>query len=128
MLTDKLDTFYYCSSELKQQGHVCNRIVVSLVVAAIRKARDILVIDSISCASENDTKVTLVKVRLALLVYMTSVLGTLTSVDAHAGYSEVKILRMLGTKWMIDVKGLANVTPADTLGSIEVANLGLPVR
>lgn len=41
MLTDTIESFFWCSAELKHQGRLRNQIIGRLVLAAIRKAKDI---------------------------------------------------------------------------------------
>ncbi|KAL3675587.1 hypothetical protein R1sor_025535 [Riccia sorocarpa] len=144
MLTDKIEPFYYCSAELKQQGHLRNRIVASLVIAAIRKARDIPITDVIQCVEQNGKKIALVtsqsrrdclhEVRGWDSDDCTCTCGFSIQGNAckhqirclmSAGYSEVELLHMLGTKWGTDAGGSQNIHPMNTLGSLEVANMGL---
>ncbi|KAL3682915.1 hypothetical protein R1sor_000937 [Riccia sorocarpa] len=86
MLTEKVEAFYYYASELKQQSQIRNRIMASVVVAVIRKAREIPMADAISYASKGGMKVSLVR-----------------------RYSEVDLLHMLGTKWGTNAGGLHNM-------------------
>ncbi|KAL3689367.1 hypothetical protein R1sor_015676 [Riccia sorocarpa] len=146
MLTKKVTPFYYCASELKQQGQIRNRIVASLVVAAICKTREIPMADVISYASEGGMKVSLVRSQ-SRQSYLHEVRSWDTdfcrctcgfSVQRNAckhqirclllvGYSEVDLLHMLGTKWDTNAGDMHNMQPIDALGNIEMANVSLPI-
>ncbi|KAL3699913.1 hypothetical protein R1sor_017935 [Riccia sorocarpa] len=144
MLTEKIEPFYYCAAELKQQGVIRNRIVAGLVLAAIRSAQKIPDINVIRMPAQNGTKVSLVASE-SRPSCLHEVMGWDTDLCSctcgfaiqgnvckhqikcllHAGYSEVELLHMLGIKWGTDAGGLQNVQPCDALGTVEIANLGL---
>ncbi|KAL3691667.1 hypothetical protein R1sor_005318 [Riccia sorocarpa] len=145
MLTDKVEPFFYCASELKQQGQTRNRIVASIVLAAIRKTRLIPNGHVIPCPDQNGTKLCLVRSEskpsclhqvcgwdtdICSCTCGFSIQGNVCKHQIKcllvAGYSEVELLHMLGVKWGTDAGELENVHPSETLGNIEIVNHGLP--
>ncbi|KAL3680109.1 hypothetical protein R1sor_023065 [Riccia sorocarpa] len=129
MLTERLEPFYYCTSELKEQGHIRNRIVAKFVIAAIKKAREIPDTSVIPCPPLNGLKLALVSSSSRAHCFhevhgwdkdsctCTCGLSVQGNVCKHrikcllllGGHSEVALLHRLGTKWGTHAGGLENM-------------------
>ncbi|KAL3694150.1 hypothetical protein R1sor_007801 [Riccia sorocarpa] len=148
MLTDRLEPFYFCTSELKQQGHIRNRIVGKLVIKAIKRARDIPDSHVIPCPPQNGMKMALVSSQSRNLCFHevngwdkdictctcgSSIQGNVCKHQIKCllflgGFSEVDLQRRLGTHWGTISGSLENIDPNYLSTNAEVFGLDLPVQ
>ncbi|KAL3681360.1 hypothetical protein R1sor_024316 [Riccia sorocarpa] len=146
-LTDRLEPFYFCTSELKQQGQVRNRIVVKFILAAIKKAREIPDSHVIPCPPREGLRMALVSSQSRPLclheVYgwdrNTCSCACGFSVQGNTckhqikclvmlgGMSEVDLLNRLGTKWGSNSGGVDSILTENGTESNVPCSLSQPV-
>ncbi|KAL3696491.1 hypothetical protein R1sor_010567 [Riccia sorocarpa] len=146
-LTDCLETFYYCTSELKRQGHIRNRIVAKFVATAIRKARDIPDSNVIPCTPRDGVSLALVTSKSGHLSFhevqgwekdtcsCTCGLSVQGNVCKHqikcllllGGFSEPVLLQRLGLQWGSSCGGIENFNMESMDNDSEYPTMNLPV-
>ncbi|KAL2628981.1 hypothetical protein R1flu_013667 [Riccia fluitans] len=145
MLTEDMEAFFFCTSELKRQGKVRNRIVGGLVMGCIKQARAIPNEDVIHAPPVDGKKAAFVTSSLILIGYTTSLDGIqmIESVRAGglisamcikllhlSGWSEVQLLRRLGTKYGSTAGGLDRAQASELYGPwlLHVVGLETPLQ
>ncbi|KAL3693904.1 hypothetical protein R1sor_007555 [Riccia sorocarpa] len=122
-LTDSFEPFYYCTSELKRQGHIRNRIVTKHVKAAIRLARDIPDCNVIPCTPRNGMNLALVINKSGRLVF-----HEIKCLIVIGGFSKLQLLQRLGIKWGTTCGGVESIIQEITEDGSEYRDCNVPVE
>ncbi|KAL3687890.1 hypothetical protein R1sor_014199 [Riccia sorocarpa] len=145
ILTDTLETFFWCASELKRQGRLRNNIVGRLVLAAILKAKSIPDSSVLEQSNVDGKEVVWIRSvsdpsRIHEVVGWNSDKGGCTcgwavqgNVCKHqikillmAGYTEMELLSKLGIKYGTVSGGFDNLVHTVDMTEADALNMEIP--